>query len=45
MLDDHEFEEKIVPCIVKLYESNDRATRLLLLNHIELYASMNIFLY
>jgi hypothetical protein len=40
MLDDHEFEEKIVPCIVKLFESNDRATRLLLLNTIELYASM-----
>ncbi|XP_001949439.2 N-terminal kinase-like protein isoform X1 [Acyrthosiphon pisum] len=39
MLDDQEFEEKIVPCIVKLFESNDRATRLLLLNTIELYAS------
>ncbi|XP_026816628.1 N-terminal kinase-like protein [Rhopalosiphum maidis] len=39
MLDDHEFEEKIVPCIVKLFESNDRATRLLLLSTIELYAS------
>lgn len=40
MLDDHDFEEKITPCIVKLYESNDRATRLLLLNQIEVYASM-----
>jgi SCY1-like protein 1 len=40
MLDDQEFEEKIVPCIVKLFESNDRATRLLLLNQIELYSSM-----
>jgi len=40
MLDDHEFEEKIVPCIIKLFESNDRATRLLLLSTIELYASM-----
>ncbi|KAF0766310.1 N-terminal kinase-like protein isoform X1 [Aphis craccivora] len=39
MLDDQEFEEKIVPCIIKLFESNDRATRLLLLNSIELYAS------
>lgn len=39
MLDEQDFEEKIVPCIVKLYESNDRATRLLLLNKIELYAS------
>ncbi|XP_060846657.1 N-terminal kinase-like protein isoform X2 [Rhopalosiphum padi] len=39
MLDDHEFEEKIVPCIIKLFESNDRATRLLLLSTIELYAS------
>ncbi|XP_015376715.1 PREDICTED: N-terminal kinase-like protein [Diuraphis noxia] len=38
MLDDQEFEEKIVPCIIKLFESNDRATRLLLLNTIELYA-------
>lgn len=44
MLDDHEFEERIVPCIVKLFESNDRATRMLLLNHIDLYASMNIFI-
>ncbi|XP_025409122.1 N-terminal kinase-like protein [Sipha flava] len=39
MLDDQEFEEKIVPCIVKLFESNDRATRLLLLNQIELYSN------
>uniref|UniRef100_A0A2H8TJL8 N-terminal kinase-like protein n=1 Tax=Melanaphis sacchari TaxID=742174 RepID=A0A2H8TJL8_9HEMI len=38
MLDDQEFEEKIVPCIIKLYESNDRATRLLLLSSIEIYA-------
>lgn len=43
MLDDNDFEEKITPCIVKLYESNDRATRLLLLNQIELYASMYSF--
>jgi len=42
MLDDQEFEEKIVPCIIKLFESNDRATRLLLLNTIELYAGMYI---
>lgn len=42
MLDDHEFEEKIVPCITKLFESNDRATRLLLLyqTNLDLYASM-----
>ncbi|XP_050528377.1 N-terminal kinase-like protein [Daktulosphaira vitifoliae] len=39
MLEDLEFEEKIVPCIIKLYESNDRSTRVMLLNHIELYAS------
>lgn len=39
MLDDYEFEEKIVPCIFKLYESNDRATRVLLLNQIDVYAS------
>lgn len=43
MLNDHEFDEKIVPCIIKLFESNDRATRLLLLNQIELYASMYIY--
>lgn len=45
MLDNHEFDEKIVPCIIKLFESNDRATRLLLLNQIELYASMFILIY
>lgn len=44
MLDDHEFEEKVVPCIIKLFESNDRATRLLLLNKIEFYASKYNFL-
>lgn len=38
MLNEDDFEEKIVPCIVKLFDSNDRATRLLLLNHIDLYA-------
>ncbi|XP_050439398.1 N-terminal kinase-like protein isoform X2 [Adelges cooleyi] len=39
MLEDHEFEEKMMPCIIKLYESNDRATRVMLLNQIELYAN------
>lgn len=40
MLEDTEFEEKVVPCIIQLFESNDRAIRLMLLNTIELYASM-----
>lgn len=39
MLNDQDFEENIVPCIVKLYESTDRSTRLLLLNQVELYAN------
>ncbi|VVC26936.1 Hypothetical protein CINCED_3A008055 [Cinara cedri] len=38
MLNDDEFEKNIIPCIIKLFDSNDRATRLLLLNQIELYA-------
>lgn len=42
MLEDNEFEVKVVPCIIQLFESNDRAIRLMLLNTIELYASMFI---
>jgi len=45
MLNNQEFEENIVPCIIKLFESTDRSTRLLLLNQIELYASNTYILF
>ena len=33
-LDTNEYQKKIVPCIVKLFNSNDRATRLNLLQQV-----------
>lgn len=44
MLNDQDFEDNIIPCIIKLFESPDRSTRLLLLNQIDLYASNYVLL-
>ena len=35
-LESEEYQKKIVPCIVKLFNSNDRATRLNLLQQVKL---------
>lgn len=34
LLDNAEYQKKIVPCVVKLFSSNDRATRLNLLQQV-----------
>ena len=34
LLEDTEYQKKIVPCVVKLFSSNDRATRLNLLQQV-----------
>lgn len=34
LLDEAEYQKKIVPCVVKLFSSNDRATRLNLLQQV-----------
>ena len=34
LLEDMEYQKKIVPCVVKLFSSNDRATRLSLLQRV-----------
>lgn len=35
LLDDDEYQERIVPCLVKMFSSTDRATRIQLLRQIE----------
>ncbi|XP_065339794.1 N-terminal kinase-like protein [Cloeon dipterum] len=37
MLPEIEYQKKIVPCVVKLFSSNDRATRIRLLQQLELF--------
>ena len=34
LLDDNEYQRKVVPCVVRLFSSNDRATRLHLLQQV-----------
>ena len=34
LLDDAEYQRKVVPCVVRLFSSNDRATRLHLLQQV-----------
>ncbi|XP_048507584.1 N-terminal kinase-like protein [Athalia rosae] len=38
-LPDAEYQQRVVPCVVKLFASNDRATRLRLLQHLERYVN------
>ena len=40
MLDNAEYQKKIVPCVVKLFSSTDRATRLNLLQQVEMCTSL-----
>ena len=35
MLDEQDYQKQILPCVVKLFSSSDRATRLKLLQQIE----------
>ncbi|XP_013417259.1 N-terminal kinase-like protein isoform X2 [Lingula anatina] len=42
LLDQEEYQKKIVPCVVKLFSSTDRATRVKMLQQLELFAD---FLY
>lgn len=37
LLDEAEYQKKIVPCVVKLFGSNDRATRSRLLQQLEYF--------
>lgn len=37
LLDEAEYQRQIVPCVVKLFASNDRATRVRLLQQLELF--------
>ena len=39
MLDNAEYQKRIVPCVVKLFSSTDRATRLNLLQQVCIYQS------
>ncbi|XP_059478001.1 N-terminal kinase-like protein [Neocloeon triangulifer] len=39
LLPEAEYQKKIVPCVVKLFSSNDRATRIRLLQQLELFIS------
>jgi hypothetical protein len=46
LLDTDEYQNKIVPCVVKLFSSSDRATRVKLLQQVKWNAyviSLNIF--
>lgn len=38
LLDEEEYQEKIVPCIIKLFSSTDRATRVKLLDNIDQFS-------
>ena len=38
LLDENEYQLKIVPCVVKLFASTDRATRVRLLQQLEHFA-------
>lgn len=38
-LPDAEYQNRVVPCVVKLFASNDRATRLRLLQHLERFVN------
>ncbi|XP_015518741.1 N-terminal kinase-like protein [Neodiprion pinetum] len=38
-LPDPEYQRRVVPCVVKLFASNDRATRLRLLQHLERFVN------
>ena len=40
MLDGTEYQKRIVPCVVKLFSSTDRATRLNLLQQVEMCTSL-----
>lgn len=38
-LPDADYQQRVVPCVVKLFASNDRATRLRLLQHLERFVN------
>lgn len=40
LLDESEYQKKIVPCVVKLFSCNDRATRSKLLQQMEHYIGL-----
>jgi SCY1-like protein 1 len=47
LLPEAEYQKKIVPCVVKLFSSNDRATRIRLLQQLEFFISnefLNLYL-
>ncbi|XP_014213325.1 N-terminal kinase-like protein [Copidosoma floridanum] len=39
LLPDHEYQQRVVPCVVKLFASNDRATRLRLLQQLDRFVN------
>lgn len=43
LLDDSEYQKKIVPCVIKLFNCNDRATRCKLLQQMENYIGLLFF--
>lgn len=45
LLDDQEYQKRIVPCVVKLFSSNDRATRLKLLQQVSLIMHVHVHLH
>lgn len=42
LLETQEYQKKIVPCLVKLFNSNDRATRLNLLQQVHTWSPVDI---